>query len=82
MFCVTDLLEAFLHLGHDALCSFVQGHFSFVVFDSSKRRFFAARDASGTEPLFINTDDDGTTSFTNAPTSGLANGCQTWQEVF
>lgn len=59
----------------------LQGQFSFVVFDSSKRRLFAARDASGTEPLYINTEEDGAMAFTNSPTSSLADKCDTWQEV-
>ena len=59
----------------------LQGQFSFVVFDSSKRRLFAARDASGTEPLYVTTEEDGTMAFTNSPTSSLADKCDTWQEV-
>lgn len=59
----------------------LQGQFSFVVFDSNKRRLFAARDASGTEPLYINTEEDGAMAFTNSPTSNLADKCETWQEV-
>ncbi len=59
----------------------VQGQFSFVVFDSSKRRLFAARDASGTEPLYVNTEDDGAMAFTNAPTSSLTDKSDLWQEV-
>ncbi len=60
----------------------MQGQFSFVIFDSSKRRVFAARDASGTEPLYMDYDEDGAVfSFTNNPESVLGEGSNTWQEV-
>lgn len=64
------------------LLSELQGQFSFVIFDSSKRRVFAARDASGTEPLYMDYDEDGAVfSFTNNPQSVLGEGSNTWQEV-
>ncbi|KAK9836689.1 hypothetical protein WJX74_006104 [Apatococcus lobatus] len=47
----------------------LQGHYSFVVYDSSKRQVFAARDPSG-EPqctLYYNLEDDGDISLTNKP---------------
>jgi len=63
------------------LLSELQGQFSFVIFDSSKRRVFAARDASGIEPLFVDDEDGSVFSFTNNPHSVLGEGSNTWQEV-
>lgn len=59
----------------------LQGQFSFVVFDSGKRRMFAARDASGREPLFISTEEDGAMAFTNSPACMMADGSEAWHEV-
>ena len=59
-----------------------QGQFSFVIFDSKKRRVFAARAASGTEPLWVDFDEDGSVfSFTNNQDSVLGEGSNNWQEV-
>ena len=47
----------------------LQGQYSFVVYDSSKRQVFAARDPSG-EPqctLYYNLEEDGDISLTNKP---------------
>ena len=47
----------------------IQGQYSFVVYDSSKRQVFAARDPSG-EPqctLYYNLEADGDISLTNKP---------------
>lgn len=47
----------------------VQGQYSFVVYDSTKRQVFAARDPSG-EPqctLYYILEDDGDVSLTNKP---------------
>ena len=43
----------------------MQGQFSFVLFDGEKRQVFAARDSSGSEPLYYALDEDGAVSLSN-----------------
>ncbi|KAI7846105.1 hypothetical protein COHA_000366 [Chlorella ohadii] len=47
------------------LLSELQGQFSFVLFDGEKRQVFAARDSSGSEPLYYALDEDGAVSLSN-----------------
>lgn len=42
-----------------------QGQFAFVLFDGEKRQVFAARDSSGSEPLYYCLDEDGAVSLSN-----------------
>lgn len=42
-----------------------QGQFSFVLYDGEKRQVFAARDSSGSEPLYYALDEDGAVSLSN-----------------
>ena len=35
-----------------------QGQYAFVVYDSIRKQVFAARDPSGSEPLFMHVDED------------------------
>lgn len=41
------------------LLSELQGQYCFVLYDTEKHQLFAARDSSGSEPLFYEIDDDG-----------------------
>ena len=59
----------------------LQGQFAFVVYDSSKRQVFAARDASGKEPLYVNYDDEHGTAFSNKPSAAWGASEGDWQEV-
>lgn len=43
-----------------------QGQYSFVLFDGEKRQVFAARDSSGSEPLYFELGEDGDVSLSNA----------------
>ena len=49
------------------LLSELQGQYSFALYDGERRQVFAARDASGGEPLLYAADDDGGVSLSNAP---------------
>ncbi|GIL71922.1 hypothetical protein Vretimale_585 [Volvox reticuliferus] len=42
------------------------GQYAFVLYDSSKKQAFAARDPSGAEPLYFMIDDDGGVQYTNS----------------
>lgn len=48
------------------LLSELQGSYAFVVYDNVRKQAFAARDASGSQPLFYRIDGDGSVSFTNS----------------
>ena len=54
--------------GGDALLllSELQGQYSFVLYDGERRQVFAARDSSGSEPLYYELDEDGAVSLSNA----------------
>ncbi|PNW77555.1 hypothetical protein CHLRE_10g441750v5 [Chlamydomonas reinhardtii] len=43
----------------------LQGQYAFVLYDAVKKQAFAARDPSGSEPLFYKLDTDGAVLFTN-----------------
>ena len=59
----------------------MQGEYAFVIFDSSKRHVFAARDPNGKEGLYVNHDADGSMAFSNTPANALETGSNAWQEV-
>lgn len=64
------ILQSYLDSGEGSelvLLSELQGHYAFVIYDSSRRQAFAARDCSGDEKLFYQTTDNGSISFTNDP---------------
>ncbi|PSC71115.1 asparagine synthase (glutamine-hydrolyzing) [Micractinium conductrix] len=64
------------------LLSELQGQFSFVLFDGEKRQVFAARDSSGSEPLYYELSDDGAVSLSNGlPHVPTDDGCVQWQEL-
>lgn len=62
------------------LLSELQGQYAFVVYDSSKRKIFAARDASGKEPLWYREEEHGAISLTNNPIEG-ADVDAKWEEL-
>lgn len=43
-----------------------QGQYSFALFDGEKRQVFAARDSSGSEPLYYELAEDGSLSLSNS----------------
>eukprot|EP00891_Asterochloris_glomerata_P008194 jgi/Astpho2/8194/Aster-03116 len=47
------------------LLSELQGQFAFVCYDGNKKQVFAARDPSGSMPLYHSVDEDGAISFCN-----------------
>lgn len=49
------------------MLSELQGQYSFVIHDATRKHVFAARDPSGREPLYYAVDDDENLSFTNKP---------------
>lgn len=60
----------------------MQGQYAFMIYDSSKKQIFAARDPGGQQPLFYSLDADGSVSLTNKPVN--VPGAETaadWQEV-
>lgn len=59
----------------------LQGQYAFVIYDSSKRQVFAARDSSGKEPLFAKHEEDNTLAFTNKPLQSWGTSDGGWQEV-
>jgi hypothetical protein len=64
------------------MLSELQGHYSFVIYDSARRRAYAARDPSGEHPLYYSTDSDGAVSYTNQ--KAIVPGAerkQDWQEL-
>jgi hypothetical protein len=46
-----------------------QGHYAFVIYDNKRKQAFAARDPSGSEPLYFQVTEDGGVSFASDPTT-------------
>jgi hypothetical protein len=44
----------------------LQGQYSFALYDGEKRQVFAARDSSGSEPLFFEVGEDGGLNLSNS----------------
>lgn len=44
----------------------VQGQYAFVIYDSRRKQVLAARDPSGSVPLYIAFGDEGSVSFTSS----------------
>jgi asparagine synthetase B (glutamine-hydrolysing) len=45
----------------------IQGQYAFVIYDSRRKQVFAARDPTGSLPLFVAFGDEGSVSFANNP---------------
>ena len=76
------------HLQGFSLCLFaihtclLQGQYAFVIYDSSKKQAFAARDPGGQQMLYFSVDEDGSASFVNKPISVPGGEAfEDWQEV-
>ena len=39
-------------------CDCMQGQYAFAIYDGHRKQVFAARDPSGSEPLYMHVDDD------------------------
>ncbi|GLC41230.1 hypothetical protein PLESTB_001524500 [Pleodorina starrii] len=64
--CLLDLYRNFDDGRELLMLSELQGQFAFVLYDSSRKQAFAARDPSGAEPLYYKIDEDGGVQYTNA----------------
>ncbi|EFJ52326.1 hypothetical protein VOLCADRAFT_120289 [Volvox carteri f. nagariensis] len=64
--CILDLYKSFDSGRELLMLSELQGQYSFVLYDSSKKQAFAARDPSGAEPLYYKVDEDGGVQYTNS----------------
>ncbi|KAG2448871.1 hypothetical protein HYH02_006221 [Chlamydomonas schloesseri] len=63
----TCLLQMYRHFSGKEVMMLaeLQGQYAFVLYDAVKKQAFAARDPSGSEPLFYKLDADGAVLFTN-----------------
>lgn len=64
--CLLDMYKHFADGRELLLLSELQGQYAFVLYDSSKKTAFAARDPSGVERLYYKVEDDGGVSYTNS----------------
>ncbi|GIL45747.1 hypothetical protein Vafri_2908 [Volvox africanus] len=64
--CLLDLYKSFENGRELLMLSELQGQYAFVLYDSSKKQAFAARDPSGAEPLYFKIDEDGGVQYTNS----------------
>ncbi|GBG60753.1 hypothetical protein CBR_g12491 [Chara braunii] len=53
------VLRMYEHLNPENMLRFLRGRFAFALYDSTKMRLFAARDGSGSFPLYVGDDEDG-----------------------
>lgn len=65
------------------LASHLQGQYAFALLDGERRQVLAARDSSGTEPLFYQLGEDGAVSLSNAqpPLACGDDGTVHWTEL-
>ena len=62
--------------------AWLQGQYSFVIYDGSKKQAFAARDPGGQQPLYFSMNEDGSASFVNKPISVPGGeSVEDWHEV-
>ena len=59
----------------------LQGHYAFVIYDSEDKTVFAARDASGKQPLYFTAENEKGISLSNAQTVELEGAEERWLEI-
>ncbi|GFR40077.1 hypothetical protein Agub_g621 [Astrephomene gubernaculifera] len=64
--CLLDLYKRFGNGRELLMLSELQGQYAFVLYDSSRKQAFAARDPSGSEPLYFKVDEEGGVQYTNS----------------
>ncbi|KXZ47080.1 hypothetical protein GPECTOR_38g317 [Gonium pectorale] len=64
--CLLDLYKQFGNGRELLMLSELQGQFAFVLYDSTRKQAFAARDPSGAEPLYYKVDASGGVMYTNS----------------
>lgn len=64
---VLGLYQAQKEGGELIMLSELQGQYAFVIYDNKRKQAFAARDPSGSEPLYFQVTEDGGVSFASDP---------------